>query len=113
MEVIAHHFCNPLADYKNFYPLQGRMKIKKMITASMFRWQVWMDVDEEFEHIVENSQRILKLNDQYENHPYVDEFTKENSSSMLYTMIVKSLKHCWDSFEQNPKMLNVNVSPGT
>ena len=25
--------------------------------------------------------------------------------SMLYTMIVKSLIHCWDNFEQNAKML--------
>ena len=25
--------------------------------------------------------------------------------SMLYTMIVKSLVHCWDNFEQNVKML--------
>ena len=26
--------------------------------------------------------------------------------SMLYTMIVKSLIHCWDNFEQNAKMLS-------
>ena len=27
------------------------------------------------------------------------------NSSMLYTMIVKFLIHCWDNFEQNAKML--------
>ena len=26
--------------------------------------------------------------------------------SMLYTMILKSLIHCWNNFEQNAKMLN-------
>ena len=31
-----------------------------------------MAVDDEFDHIVKNSQRVLTLNDQYENHPYVD-----------------------------------------
>ena len=30
--------------------------------------------DDELDHIVKNSQRVLKLNDQYENHPYVEEF---------------------------------------
>ena len=29
----------------------------------------------------------------------------ERKPSMLYTMIVKSLVHCWDNFEQNAKML--------
>ena len=28
----------------------------------------------------------------------------DRKPSMLYTMIVKSLIHCWDSFEQNPRM---------
>ena len=28
--------------------------------------------DDEFEYVVTNSQRILELNDQYENHPYVE-----------------------------------------
>ena len=30
--------------------------------------------DDEFDHIVENSQRVLKFNVQYKNHPYVEEF---------------------------------------
>ena len=39
----------------------------------MFRRQVWMEDDDEFDHIVKNSQRVLRLNGQYENHPYVEE----------------------------------------
>ena len=38
---------------------------------SMLKRQVWMAADDEFDHIVKNSQRLLRLNDQYENHPYV------------------------------------------
>ena len=30
----------------------------------------------------------------------------DRKPSMLYTMIVKSLIHCWDNFEQNAKTLN-------
>ena len=29
----------------------------------------------------------------------------DRKPSMLYTMIVRSLIHCWDNFEQNSKML--------
>ena len=36
----------------------------------MLKREVWMaDDDDEFDQIVKNSQRILRLNDQYENHP--------------------------------------------
>ena len=48
-----------------------------MITTGMLKRQVWMADDDEFDYIVKNSQRVLKLNTQYENHPYVEEFTKE------------------------------------
>ena len=54
-----------------------------MITTSMLRKQVWM-ADDEFHHIFENSQRLLKLNAQYENHPYVEEFPKECSVMFVY-----------------------------
>ena len=48
-----------------------------MITTGMLKRQVWMaDDDDEFEYIVKISQRVLRLNDQYENHLYVEEFTK-------------------------------------
>ena len=40
--------------------------------------------DDEFDHIVKNSQRVLKLNDQYENHPYAEEFTKECDVMFIY-----------------------------
>ena len=50
----------------------------------MLKRQVWMADDDEFEHIVRNSQRILKLNAQYENHPYVEEFTKKCNVMFVY-----------------------------
>ena len=43
---------------------------------SMLKKLVWMADDDEFDHIVKNSQRVLRLNDQYENHPYVEEFAR-------------------------------------
>ena len=55
-----------------------------MITTSMLKRQVWMVDDDEFDHIVENSQRVLKLNPQYKNHPYVEEFTKECIVMFIY-----------------------------
>ena len=59
-----------------------------MITTSMLRQQVWVADDDEFDHIFENSQRLLKLNAQYENHPYVEEFPKECSVMFLYETYV-------------------------
>ena len=43
----------------------------------MLRRQVWMADDGEFGYRVKNSQRLLRLNDQYENIPYVEESTKQ------------------------------------
>ena len=37
---------------------------------------MWIVDDDEFDRIGKNSQRVLRLNDQYENHPYAQEFTK-------------------------------------
>ena len=59
-----------------------------MITTSMLRRQVWITDDHEFDHTVENSQRVLKLNAQYENHTYVKEFTKKCSVMFVYGMYV-------------------------
>ena len=42
----------------------------------MLKRQVWMAEDDEFDHIVKNSQRVPRLNYQYENHSYVEHFTK-------------------------------------
>ena len=36
-----------------------------MITTGMLKRQVYMADDDEFDHIVKNSQRVLKLNDKY------------------------------------------------
>ena len=45
---------------------------------------MWVADDDEFDNILKNSQRILKLNDRYENHPYVEEFTKECNVMFTY-----------------------------
>ena len=55
-----------------------------MITTGMHKGQVWMADDDEFDHIVKNCQRVLKLNTQYENHPYTEEFTKKRSVMFVY-----------------------------
>ena len=38
----------------------------------------------EFDYIVKSSQRVLILNYQYKNHPYVEEFTKQCSVMFIY-----------------------------
>ena len=59
-----------------------------MITTSMIRRQVWMTNADEFDYILENLQRVLRLNAQYENHPYVEEFTKECNVMFIYVTYV-------------------------
>ena len=61
--------------HKN-HALPGENEAKKMITTSMLKRQVWMADDGEFGYIVKNSQRVPRLNDQCENYPYIEEFTK-------------------------------------
>ena len=55
-----------------------------MITTGMLKRQVWMADDDDFDHIVKNSQRVPKLNAQYKNHPYTEEFTKKRSVMFVY-----------------------------
>ena len=55
-----------------------------MITTSMLRQQVWMTDDDELDHILENSQKVFRLSVQYENHPYVEEFTKQYNVMFVY-----------------------------
>ena len=63
--------------------------------------------DDEFDHIVKNSQTVLRLNDQYENHPYVEEFTKECNIIFVYgTYVLEgegdakfSLGNIWNLFQ--------------
>ena len=87
-----------------------------MITTSMLKRQVWMADDDEFDHIVKNSQRVLRLNDQYKNHPYVEEFTKECNVMFVYGTYVLvgeadakiSLGDIWHLFQED--LLPNNVS---
>ena len=80
-----------------------------MIITSMLKRQVWMADDDEFDHIVKNSQRVLRLNDQYENHPYVEEFTKECNVMFVYgTYVLEgkadakfSLGDIWNLFQED------------
>ena len=65
--------------------------------------------NDEFDHIVKNSQRVLRLNDQYENHSYVEEFTKQCSFMYVYeTYILEgkvdakfSLGGIWKLFQKD------------
>ena len=50
----------------------------------MLRQQVRLADDDEVDHMVENLQRVFRLNDQYENHPYVEELTKECNVMFIY-----------------------------
>ena len=58
----------------------------------MLKRKVWMADDDEFEHVVKNSQRVIGLNDQYENHPYVEEFTKGCNVMFIYGTYVLEKK---------------------
>ena len=53
MEVSTFNFITPLG-YKN-HGLSGENEIKKMITTSMLRRQVWTADDDEFDYVVKNS----------------------------------------------------------
>ena len=75
----------------------------------MLRQQVRMTDDDEVDHILENSQRVLRLNDQYENHPYVEEFSKECNVMFVYgTYVLEgevdakfSLGNIWNFFQKD------------
>ena len=66
--------------------------------------------DDEFEHIVKNLQRVFKLNSQYENHLYAQEFTKECNIMFVYgTYVLEgeadtkfSLSEAWELFQEDP-----------
>ena len=65
--------------------------------------------DDEFDHIVKSSQRVLRLNDQYKNHRYVEEFTKGCNDMFVYgTYVLEvevyvkfSLDDIWKLFQQD------------
>ena len=80
-----------------------------MITTSMLRRQVCM-ADDEFDHILENSQRVLRLSAQYESHPNAEEFTKGCNAMFVYGTYVLygeadaklSLGGIWKLFQEDP-----------
>ena len=86
------------------HDLPGDNEIKKM---NMLKRQVRMADDDEFDHIVKNSQRVLKLNGQYENYPYDEEDIKECNVMFVYRTYVPegevdakfSLGDIWNLFQ--------------
>ena len=106
MEIITFNFIT-LLGYKKIIPSLEINEIKKM---SVLRRQVWMAHDDEFDHIVKNSQRVLLSKAQYENHPYVEEFTKECNVMFIYgTYVLEreadskfSLGDIWKLFQEDP-----------
>ena len=67
--------------------------------------------DDEFEHIVRNSQRVLKLNDQYKNHPFVEQFTKECNVMFFYGSKIDAKFHLgdiWNLFQGDNLPNNVS-----
>ena len=68
MEIIVESFLLPSWVIKN-HAFPGDNEIKKI---SMLKRQVWMADYDEFDYIIKNSKRVLRLNDQYQNHPYVE-----------------------------------------
>ena len=75
----------------------------------MLKRQVWMADDDEFDHIVKNSQKVLKLSNQYKNHLCVEEFTKKWNVMLLYRTYVLegeadakfSLDDVWRLFQED------------
>ena len=75
----------------------------------MLKRQVWMTDDDEFEHVVKNLQRMPRLNDQYKNHLYIEEFTKNCNVMFVYeTYILEeeadakfSLDNIWKLFQED------------
>ena len=80
----------------------------------MLKRQVWMADDDVFDHVVKNSQRVLRLNDQYKNHPCIEKFTKELSLMFVYQTYVLegevdakcSLGDIWNLFRGDYKADN-------
>ena len=43
----------------------------------MFRQQTWMENNDELDHIIKNSQRVLKLSTKCKNHPFAEKFKRD------------------------------------
>ena len=73
--------------------------------------------DDEFDYVVKNSQRVLGLNAQYENHPYVEEFTKQCNVMFIYgTYALEgeadsklSLSDIWNLFQEDHLPNNTSI----
>ena len=75
----------------------------------MLKGQFWMADNDEFDHIVKNSQKVLKLSNQYKNHLCVEEFTKKCNVMFVYRTYVSegeadarfSLDDVWRLFQED------------
>ena len=75
----------------------------------MLRRQVWIADDDKLDHILENSQRLLGLSAQYENHRYVEEFRKQCNVMFIYGIYALegeayskfSLGDIWNLFQED------------
>ena len=84
----------------------------------MIRRQVWMADNDDFDYIVYNLQRVLKLSTQYEDHPYVEVFTKEYSIMFVFvtnvlegeTDVKFSLSEIWNLLQDVVDPLPDNAS---
>ena len=73
---------------------------------------MWIADDDEFDHIVKNSQRVLRLNDQYENHPYAQEFTKGCNVLFVYgTYVLEGKADAKLSFDDMWKLFQEYLLP--
>ena len=73
---------------------------------------MWIVDDDEFDHIVKNSQRVLRLNDQYENHPYAQEFTKGCNVLFVYgTYVLEGKADAKLSFDDMWKLFQEYLLP--
>ena len=73
---------------------------------------MWRVDDDEFHHIVKNSQRVLRLNDQYENHPYAQDFTKGCNVMFVYgTHILEEKADAKLSFDDMWKLFQEYLLP--
>ena len=71
--------------------------------------------DDELDHIVKNSRRVLRLSDQYVNHLYVKELKKECNAMLVYgTYVLEeeadakfSLGDIWNLFQEDALPNNV------
>ena len=90
------------------YKTHTQHEIKKIVTTGVLKRKTWM-ADDEFDFIVKNSQTVLELNAEYQNHLYVQESTKECSIMFIYeTYILEgeagakfSLGDIWNLFQKD------------